>query len=107
MTTIEPMPTVAGQCIDDAASSQRWKAFLVLLFAGFMDLLDTTVVNIAFPSIQHGLGASTAAVQWVVAGYALAFGLGLVTGGRLGDLYGRRRTFLMGVGGFTLTSALA
>jgi EmrB/QacA subfamily drug resistance transporter len=90
-----------------SAANTRWLSYLVLLMAGFMDLLDTTVVNVAFPSIQRDLGASLAAVQWVVAAYALAFGLLLVTGGRLGDLYGRRRMFLLGVAGFTLASALA
>ncbi|MDQ3809139.1 MAG: MFS transporter [Chloroflexota bacterium] len=107
MTTIEALPDIANARVAGTADPQRWKAYFVLLLAGFMDLLDTTVVNIGFPSIQRDLGASTAAVQWVVAGYIVAFGLVLITGGRLGDLYGRRRMFLLGVGGFTLTSALA
>ncbi|WP_344444734.1 MFS transporter [Kitasatospora nipponensis] len=74
--------------------------------ASFMDLVDVTIVNIAVPSIQHGLGASFSAIQWVTGGYALAFAIGLITGGRLGDIYGRKRIFLIGIGGFTLASAL-
>ncbi len=72
-----------------------------------MSLLDVTIVNVAVPSIQSGLGASSAAVQWVVSGYALTFGLTLVAGGRLGDLVGRRRMFVVGLVLFTLTSAAA
>ncbi len=71
-----------------------------------MDLVDVTIVNIAIPSIQQETGASVAAIQWITAGYALAFAAGLITGGRLGDIYGRKRLFLIGIGGFTLASAL-
>ncbi|MGH3688436.1 MAG: MFS transporter [Pseudonocardiaceae bacterium] len=74
--------------------------------AGFMSLLDVSIVNVALPSLQHSLGASMAQVQWVVSGYALAFGLALVAGGRLGDALGRRRMFLVALTGFVLTSAL-
>ncbi|RAY15992.1 MFS transporter [Actinomadura craniellae] len=72
-----------------------------------MDLIDVTIVNVALPAIQRDLGAGYAAGQWAVAGYALAYALLLVTGGRLGDIAGRRRVFLAGVAGFTLASALA
>jgi EmrB/QacA subfamily drug resistance transporter len=71
-----------------------------------MTLLDVTIVNVAIPSIQGGLEASEQSVQWVVSGYALTFGLTLVAGGRLGDVVGRRRMFLIGLAGFTVTSAL-
>ena len=71
-----------------------------------MTLLDVTIVNVAVPSIQAGLEASEQSVQWVVSGYALTFGLTLVAGGRLGDVVGRRRMFLVGLAGFTLTSAV-
>ncbi len=74
--------------------------------ASFMDLVDVTIVNIAIPSIQQDTGASFSAVQWVTGGYALAFAIGLITGGRLGDIYGRKRLFLLGIGGFTVASAL-
>ncbi|MFC5665925.1 MFS transporter [Kitasatospora misakiensis] len=74
--------------------------------ASFMDLVDVTIVNIAIPSIQESTGASFSAVQWVTGGYALAFAIGLITGGRLGDIHGRKRLFLIGMAGFTLASAL-
>jgi len=76
----------------------------VTLAVGFMTLLDVTIVNVALPSIQVGLDASPASIQWVVSGYALTFGLTLVTGGRLGDALGRRRMMLIGLGGFILGS---
>ncbi|MEK8143697.1 MFS transporter [Streptomyces sp. M10(2022)] len=74
--------------------------------AAFMDLVDVTIVNVAIPSITQDTGASFSAIQWITAGYALAFAAGLITGGRLGDIYGRKRLFLIGIGGFTLASAL-
>ena len=72
-----------------------------------MTLLDVSIVNVALPSIQHGLHASAQDVQWVVSGYALTFGLTLVAGGRLGDVLGRRRMFLVALSAFVLTSAVA
>ena len=72
-----------------------------------MSLLDVSIVAVALPSIQRGLGTSPAAVQWVVSGYALTFGLALVPAGRLGDAIGRRRMFLVALGAFVLCSAAA
>jgi EmrB/QacA subfamily drug resistance transporter len=86
---------------------RRWKVLGVSLVIGFMALLDVTIVNVALPSIRSGLGTTPGTVQWVVSGYALAFGLTLVTGGRLGDAYGRRRMMLIGLGGFIVASAAA
>lgn len=86
---------------------RRWRALAVTLAAGFMTLLDVSIVNVALPSIQNSLGASLAGIQWVVAGYALTFGLVLVPGGRLGDALGRRRMFLISLSAFVVTSALA
>ncbi len=80
-------------------------AVVVLLFAAFMDLLDTTIVNVALPSIQADLDATSAQLEWIVSGYVLAFAVVLITGGRLGDILGRKRMFLVGVAGFTLASA--
>jgi len=71
-----------------------------------MDLLDTTIVNVGIPSIQRELGTSYASIQWIVAGYALTFALFLITGGRLGDIFGYKKIFLIGIGGFALSSAL-
>lgn len=84
---------------------RRWRILAVTLVIGFMSLLDVTIVNVALPSIREGLAASTGAVQWVVSGYALTFGLTLVAGGRLGDAFGRRRMMLIGLIGFIVSSA--
>ncbi|WP_136708144.1 MFS transporter [Agromyces sp. H66] len=86
---------------------RRGLAIGILLFASFMDLLDVTIVQVALPSIGADLGASDAQLEWIVSGYMLAFAVALITGGRLGDLYGRRRIFLLGIAGFTLSSAVA
>ncbi|MEU1706381.1 MFS transporter [Streptomyces sp. NPDC005706] len=88
------------------ADRRRWFALAIVMTAAFMDLVDVTIVNIAIPSIQEDAGASLGQIQWITAGYALAFAAGLITGGRLGDIHGRRRLFLLGIGGFTLASAL-
>ena len=84
----------------------RTLALCVLLLAFFMDLLDTTIVNVALPALQQGLAASDGAVQWIVAGYTLAFALLLITGGRMGDIFGYKRMFMLGMAGFTLASTL-
>jgi len=83
----------------------RTIALLSLFLASTMELLDTTIVNVALPTIETGLRASDAQLQWMVAAYPLAFALGLITGSRLGDLLGRKRVFLGGLIGFTLLSA--
>jgi EmrB/QacA subfamily drug resistance transporter len=83
---------------------RRWRALGVCLTAAFMTLLDTSIVNVALPSIQHGLHASQADLSWVLSGYALTFGLALVPAGRLGDLSGRRDAFLVGLALFTAFS---
>jgi MFS family permease len=69
-----------------------------------MDLLDGTIVNVAAPTIRTDLHSSTSALQWVIGGYALAFAVGLITGGRLGDIYGRKRMFVLGAIGFVIAS---
>ncbi|MEV6367589.1 MFS transporter [Micromonospora musae] len=84
----------------------RWLALAVILAAEVMDLLDALVTNLAGPAIRADLGGSASLIQWLGAGYTLAMAIGLITGGRLGDLYGRRRMFLIGVLGFTVASAL-
>ncbi|MEU3294729.1 MFS transporter [Streptomyces longwoodensis] len=83
----------------------RWRALWVTLVAGFMSLLDVTIVAVALPTVQRELHASPAQVQWVVSGYALSFALALVTAGRLGDALDRRRIFLLALSGFVLFSA--
>ncbi|HEV7831333.1 MAG TPA: MFS transporter, partial [Pseudonocardiaceae bacterium] len=100
------MSTRVEAAADQAGHPQRWRALAVTQLAGFMSLLDVSIVNVALPSIQRSLGASMAQVQWVVSGYALTFGLVLVAGGRLGDALGRRRMFLAALTGFIVASAL-
>src|SRR5712671_5914220 len=95
-------PAGAGE----GADPRRWLTLAVLLLAAFMNLVDVSIVNIAIPSIQRDLHASYADVQWALAGYTLAYALVLITGGRLGDMFGRKRLFLIGVAGFTIMSAL-
>ncbi|MGA5129869.1 MFS transporter [Streptomyces olivoreticuli] len=84
----------------------RWVALWVILAAEAMDMLDALVANIAAPSIRAELGGGTSVTQWLGAAYALAMAVGLITGGRLGDVVGRRRMFLVGVSGFTVASLL-
>jgi EmrB/QacA subfamily drug resistance transporter len=86
---------------------RRWRALTVSLAAAFMTLLDVSIVNVALPSIERDLGASAASAQWIVSGYSLAFGLVLVPAGRLGDVLGRRRMFLIALSSFVATSALS
>jgi EmrB/QacA subfamily drug resistance transporter len=89
----------------DLSPAQRWQALAVCLMAGFMTLLDVSIVNVALPSIREGLDAPESVLQWVLSGYALAFGLVLVPAGRLGDARGRRAVFMLGLVLFTLASA--
>jgi EmrB/QacA subfamily drug resistance transporter len=84
----------------------RWVALFVILAAEVMDLLDATVTNIASPTIRLDLGGSYTTIQWLGAGYVLAMAVGLITGGRLGDIFGRKRMFLIGAAGFTACSVL-
>ena len=84
--------------------NRRWWTLAAMCFALFMVMLDNTVVNVALPSIQNDLHSSIAGLQWTVNAYTLAFGVLLVTGGRLGDIFGRRRVFLTGVLVFAASS---
>ncbi len=84
----------------------RWAVFAVVLLADVMDLVDSTVTNVGGPAIRESLGGGQSLLQWLGAGYTLAFAVFLITGARLGDLYGRRRLFLIGAAGFTVASAL-
>jgi EmrB/QacA subfamily drug resistance transporter len=88
------------------ADPRRWPAFGVLLVTNFMNLVDVTIVNVSLPSLQRNLGAASSQIEWVMAAYVLAFALGLLPFGRLGDIVGGKTMFLLGVSGFTLASAL-
>jgi EmrB/QacA subfamily drug resistance transporter len=81
-----------------------WLVLVVVVLADLMDLIDSSIANLAGPSIRSDLGGGQVTVQWVLSAYTAAFALGLVTSGRLGDLLGRRRLFLLGMTGFTLAS---
>jgi EmrB/QacA subfamily drug resistance transporter len=83
---------------------RKWAILALVLAAECMDLLDGTIVNVAAPTIRADLHSSTSALQWVIGGYALAFAVGLITGGRLGDIYGRKRLFVVGAIGFVIAS---
>src|SRR3984885_3138322 len=83
----------------------RWVVAAVVLAANVMDLLDATIVNVAGPSVHRDLGGGASTLQWLSAAYTLAFAVLLLAGARLGDIFGRRRLFLVGSAGFTLFSA--
>lgn len=85
----------------------RTPAVIVLLLASFMDLMDSTIVNVALPSVERDLHTTAAQLEWVVSGYALDFAAILIAGGRLGDMVGRRTVFIAGTAGFTVASAWA
>jgi EmrB/QacA subfamily drug resistance transporter len=87
--------------------NRKWWTLGAMCFALFMIMLDNTVVNVALPSIQKDLGASISGLEWTINGYTLSFAVLLATGGRLGDIFGRRLTFLIGVVIFALSSATA
>ncbi len=99
--SIADTPASANQ-----SASANWAGLFVLLLAGFMNFMDVTIVNVALPTLQKDLGASSSQIEWVVAGFVLAFALGLLPFGRLGDIIGRRNLFLAGIASFTLASAL-
>ena len=88
------------------SDTRRWVAFAVLLVGAFLPPLDFFIVNVALPSIQGSLDTSAGELQLVISGYAAAYAVFLITGGRLGDLFGRRRIFLIGISGFALASVV-
>ena len=103
MTTISaaPPPTAA----DPARLTARLRVILaIVLIADVLDLMDSTITNIAAPTIVRDIGGGESLIKWLGASYALAMGVLLVVGGRLGDRYGQRRMFLVGIAGFTLAS---
>ncbi len=108
MATTMPGPTHSRteESTTHPHHAKRWWILGVLGLAQLMVVLDTTVVNIALPSAQKDLGFSNDSRQWVVTAYALAFGSLLLLGGRLADMFGRKRMFLVGLAGFALASAV-
>lgn len=100
--TVVDLPVPAARPIE----RRQWLTLALVLGGSFMTVFDLFVVNVAIPTMQRDLHATFAQVQFVIAGYALAYAVTLVTGGRLGDIYGRKRLFMLGMAGFTLASAL-
>ncbi|MDR3472883.1 MAG: MFS transporter [Devosia sp.] len=101
-----PEKTFAPPADAASADPRRWIAMTILLLASFMNLIDVTIVNVAIPSMQANLGADSSQVEWVIAAFVLSFALGLLPFGRLGDIVGRKRMFLIGVSLFTVGSFL-
>src|SRR5207302_6050236 len=100
-TAVPAISTAAAR-----SGAGRWLAFIVLLSGGLLPSVDFFIVNVSLPSIHTAIGATPAEVQLVVSGYASAYAVFLITGGRLGDLYGRRRLFLIGMAGFVAANTL-
>jgi EmrB/QacA subfamily drug resistance transporter len=101
----EPETLVLPAPAEPAPYRWRWVVLAIVLVAEIMDLLDSTVITIAAPTVRDSLGGGTSTMQWWAAGYTLAFGVFMIVGGRLGDAFGRRRVFVVGITGFTLASA--
>lgn len=91
---------------DDKLDPRRWMALVILLTGAFLPPLDFFIVNVALPSIREDFRASASTMQLIISGYATTYAVMLITGGRLGDLYGRRNVFLAGMVGFAAASAL-
>ncbi|MGW4241207.1 MFS transporter [Nocardia sp. NPDC004722] len=98
--------TEASVEVEAAVVPRRWLGLFAILAATLMNLLDTSIVNVALPAIRRDLGGSYSTMQWIAAAYTLVMAAGLLTGGRLGDMFGRRRMLLGGSVGFVLASVL-
>jgi len=90
----------------DLSHAGRWLAFIVMLIGGLLPSVDFFIINVSLPSIHASLDADPAELQLVISGYAASYAVFLITGGRLGDLFGRRRLFLVGMAGFVATNTL-
>src|SRR5215467_6634249 len=101
--TIEA-PAAPG--LERSEDRRRWWVLVAMVFGLFMPVLDNLVVNVALPTIQHKLGAQLSGLQWIVDAYTLTFASFMLTGGALGDLYGRKRFFMAGLLVFTAGSLL-
>src|SRR5450631_3450595 len=107
MTTAVDLPGALDQAevSHRPSGARQWTGFAVVLAAMIMNLLDSMIVNVAAPTIQRDLGMSSSALEWIAAAYTLAIAVGLMTGGRLGDMFGRKRMLMIGLTGFVLASA--
>ncbi len=106
--TLERPTAVVGddQTTSTAAGNGKWIGFAVILAAMILNILDSTILNVAAPSIQRDLTLSSSALEWIAAAYTLAIAVGLLAGGRLGDAYGRKRMLMAGLVGFVASSVL-
>ncbi|MDQ6642688.1 MAG: MFS transporter [Actinomycetota bacterium] len=111
-TVLEPPAITPANDLDRTADSppapdpgRMWIGFSVILSAMILNILDSTIVNVAAPAIQLDLSMSTAALEWIAAAYTLALAVGLMTGARLGDMFGRKRMLMIGLTGFVVSSA--
>src|ERR1700728_4159194 len=105
MTTAVELSGAPGQVTEPSGPRYRWTGFAVVLAAMIMNLLDSTIINVAAPSIQRDLGMASAALVWIASAYTLAIAVGLMAGGRLGDMFGRKRMLMIGLTGFVVASA--
>jgi MFS family permease len=100
-----PMNAENGASVANGAPSRKWWTLFAMCFALFMIMLDNTIVNVALPSIQRSLQTTPQNLQWTVDAYILSFAVLILLGGKLGDRFGRKRLFLVGLAIFTLASA--
>ena len=105
-TLLEPPVATPTTPMDRGNPPLMWAGFSVILSAMILNILDSTIVNVAAPSIQADLSMSTSALEWVAAAYTLALAVGLMGGARLGDMYGRKRMLMVGLVGFVGASAI-
>ena len=103
-TAAPAAPPTPGGPPSGAVSRRSWQALVVLLAGMFIALLDTTIVNVALPTIRTSLDASESVLSWIISGYALAFGLALIPAGRIGDRIGHKWVFFTGLALFTVAS---
>src|SRR5918993_1250092 len=107
VTEPRPTPSAAGPVTPaDEPYEKRWLALGVIAMTVLLVILDATIVNIALPAVTADLGISAATQQWIVTAYTLTFGGFLLLGGRIADFWGRKRTYLVGAGGFAIGSAV-
>src|SRR5919205_1391063 len=104
---MQPMVAPATADVSTGRDPRRWAALVLLCLASFMMVLDAQIVILALPSIQTGLGMAPSQVQWVLTANGVTFGGLLLLGGRIADLLGRRRVFLVGTAGFLVTSLIS
>src|ERR1700678_4520725 len=98
--------TVIARAPGEALDPRRWAALAILLVGAFLAPLDFFIVNVALPAMATGLKASAAEMQLVISGYAVVYAVLLITGGRLGDIFGRKALFMIGLAGFALASMI-